>query len=141
MFPSHKTSWYPLQLVGDNYTPIIENVRTLCKRMIDDYKTGSNLMNEFPNRVQFIRYEDLVSIFRQTNFNKLNSFLGLQDRLFKEKVGNGNFKWRYLLQRSVIDIVDTECSRVYETLGYIRLGDDDLQNNNVYPFIPYFLLI
>ena len=98
-------------------------------------------MNEFPNRVQFIRYEDLVSNSRLTNLNKLNSFLGLQDRPFKEKVGNGNFKWRYLLQRSVIDIVDTECSRVYEILGYIRLGDDDLQNDNVYPFIPYFLII
>ena len=133
-----KTKWYPLKRESDNYTAIAENARTLCRRMTEDFQIGKQFMKSFPNRVKFIRYDDLVSGYRQTLWDNLTKFLGVEKMILTEKIRDNPFEWRTLLDQSVIDIVDKECSYVYSEHGYIPLRPHELRNASVSSFIPNF---
>ena len=134
-----KTGWYPLKLTPGNYTSIISNARALCKRMTGDYAAGKQLMTTFPNRVKFIRYDDLIYKFHQTVWDNITSFLGVQSSAIGRVFINTDhsFDWRQLLNKDVLDIINKECSLVYKALGYIPLRHEELGNASLLSFRPY----
>ena len=142
-----KTPWYPLYLVG-NYINFIENARSLCMKMTEDYLAGKQLMTSFPGRVWLIRYEDLF--YDMTLIDGIKSELGIKPNsgnitTTHSWVNNNtpvDFKpwmiWRKLLSPLRIKILDELCSSVYKDLGYIQLSPVDLLNMTKLTFIPEF---
>ena len=106
--------------------------------MLNDFKAGKQLMELFPSRVRFIRYEDLIYENRQSVIEDLYKFLGYEQ---KPKVLNKpktSFAWKKLLDKRTLEIVDKECSEVYEALGYVRLNKTQANLGKILSFIPDF---
>ena len=116
-----KTGWYPLKVVNGSHEKVTENARSLCNKMLNDYKAGVQLIKEFPTRVRFIRYEDFVSNHSIKAAEDLHKFVNFEGKPRSRKSTDTSFDWRRLLSKRVIDIVDSECAAVYDVLGYSRL--------------------
>ena len=97
-------------------------------------------MTKFPNRVKFIRYDDLIYEFHQTVRDNITSFLGVQSTAIRKVFINtdNSFDWRQLLNKDVLDIINKECSLVYKALGYVLLRHEELANTSLLSFRPYF---
>ena len=133
-----KTRWYPLNIKKGNFTPIERHVRLLCNRMFEDAKAGRQLMDLFPNRVKLIRYEDILSYTMNEHIHQLKQFL---DMSFNEKRVKTNVRslneWVAKLDKKVVEIVDSHCSRVYDNLGYIKLDDIKHVKEDRKSFLPF----
>ena len=129
-----KTRWYPLNLTKGNFTPIERHIRLLCSRMVEDVKAGQQLMDLFPNRVKLIRYEDILS---DTRSQSIKQFLDVSfdETRVKKNVQSLN-EWVAKVNKKVVEIVDSHCSRVYDNLGYIKLDDIKEDMKSFLPFIP-----
>ena len=132
-----KAEWYPLRVMSGNFTSFVNSARALCERMLSDHIEGRRLMKVFPNRVIFIRYDDFVSPFNQRAYKRLTTFLGLEERPFRQEVQDGS-EFRSKMGKPVVEIVDKECARVYEAYGYRNLSYSLLREGLVNTFIPYF---
>ena len=132
-----KTRWYPLNITKGNFTPIERHVRILCNRMLEDVKAGRRLMDQFPDRVELLRYEDLLSNTMNQYIHQLKKFL---DMSFNEKRVKTNVRslneWVAKLDKKVVEIVDSHCSRVNDNLGYIKFDDIKDDRKSFLPFIP-----
>ena len=106
--------------------------------MLNDYKAGKRLKKQFPNRVRFVRYEDLVHYNKNLVAGDLYKFIGLDRKPGWPTVINTAFDWRKLLNAAVLEIVDTECSDVYKVLGYQYLKENQVVDNSYISFIPEF---
>lgn len=133
-----KTGWYKLRLESGNFTSIIENARTLCHRMTEDYIAGKQLMELFPKRVKFIRYDDLNFQFRQNLWDDVTEFLGIPEYKLGPIFRNLAFEWRGMLNYTLVELVDKECEFVYKVLGYNPLSREQLRNTTMATFIPYY---
>ena len=132
-----KTWWYALR-INNGYSPIKVNARLLCNKMLKDFKAGKELMKRFPNRVKFIRYEDLVCRNRKTVVKELYEFLKLERRSNKIQVTTSGFKWKQLLDKEDIEKIDDVCSDVYNALGFHKLSEQKNFENEYSSFISDF---
>ena len=53
------TGWFPFS--DKSLEKLRNNAVTMCSRMLHDIESGKRLMHLFPNRVQIIHYEDLMT--------------------------------------------------------------------------------
>ena len=144
----HKTNWHPLKLLDGNYTPIIENAHSLCQKMLDDCKSGRKLMEEFPNRVIFIRYEDLncnPSLIKEikaaVGFKRRPGGVTITHMWVDHKSLRGKepwLFWRRILSQLELEKVDAEYSEHYKVLGYIKLSHLEVKNLSKLSLVPDF---
>ena len=119
-----KTDWYPLKVKNANYSRILKNAEVLCKRMADDFEAGSKLRRRYPDRVKFIKYEDLNGHDAEALEVKdeLRTFLNLgKSPNAPDSKSSSNSDWVRVLEWQVIKIVDSACANVYKNLDYRKI--------------------
>ncbi|XP_060591885.1 carbohydrate sulfotransferase 1-like [Ruditapes philippinarum] len=128
---SRITSWYP------SYTDkmIIENAKSLCNKMLYDFREGQKVQKLFPDRFRFIYYEDLnVVILNKSkllynylgmninekyypNIMKLSAFKDAGSGAMERK-RNTAFWWRNSLKWEIVEKMEEICKDVYKEVGY-----------------------
>ena len=127
-----RTGWYSSMLKD-----LTNDVKCLCARMLEDYKSGLEFQKKFPGKFMFVVYEDLLSHL-PNKLDRLYKKLGMQtlDHLtniseeFKKLVGlhkanptktkskDYEFWWRSNLTLATVQTVDKNCKDIYTAIGY-----------------------
>ena len=106
--------------------------------MLNDYEAGKFLTKQFPNRIRFIRYEDLIYHNSVSVIEDLYKFVGFEKRHSEPTITNTVSDWVKLLDRRFLELVDIECDGVYQVLGYKKVNNPESIDNKNVSFIPNF---
>ena len=125
------TQWYPSRTEES----AIENAKSLCNKMLYDFRAGQKVQKLFPDRFRFIYYEDFsVDILNKTKI--LYDYLGMNVNekyyteimnlpVFKnataddsERKKNSAFWWRTTLKWDIVNKMEDICKDVYKELGF-----------------------
>jgi hypothetical protein len=126
-----QTDWYP----SKTDKMIIENAKSLCNKMLYDFREGQKVQKLFPDRFRFMYYEDFS--FDILNKSKiLYNYLGMNTNekyypdimklsAFKnaasgetERKRNTAYWWRKTLKWELVEKMEEICKDVYKELGY-----------------------
>ena len=127
------TSWYPINL--DNTTALLDDVKTICGRMLRDIHAGEKLLRKFPDRIRLLKYEQLDSPNQLAkdiyNFLEIDYKPSSRQQKFIEKLSKSTeirgfhpYSYRTALTWEVVEMVDRECVEVLEQLGYPRFRNE-----------------
>lgn len=137
-----ETGWYGEQTKDVSF---VEKATSLCNKMMYDFKEGEKLLKKFPDRFQFLYYEDLnenpftkienlykfvgmdLDDQRFSHLQHLPVFSSKQNRSIRET--NTAFWWRKNLSWDSVDMIQTACSDTLRELGYIEIQNRDLLEN------------
>ena len=120
------TEWFPVN--DTDPRGVLENVRSLCRKMEDDIQTLRQLVKQFSDRIVVYRLEDVVvdppelfkDIFKFINLRKT----GVETQMIQEKYINRSYvnfaeKWKNMLKSEFKDMVDTHCQNVLRYYEYV----------------------
>ncbi|XP_060598558.1 carbohydrate sulfotransferase 1-like isoform X2 [Ruditapes philippinarum] len=126
-----QTDWYRVK----RYKMVKENAKSLCNKMLYDFREGQKVYKQFPNRFKFIYYEDLsVDILNKSKI--LYKYLGMNAnesyypqiikvKSFKNKTSdetertiNNAYWWRGALNWEIVEQMNDICRGVYNELGF-----------------------
>ncbi|KAH3836631.1 carbohydrate sulfotransferase 1-like isoform X2 [Dreissena polymorpha] len=131
--------------------------KNLCNKMMQDYLEGQNLAKNFPNRIIFVFYEDLLANLNtrlsvlmrllRINYNaeivkeltEIKSNLAPPEMgidFVKDRMSNNAMWWRLYIDWELVKRTDTVCEQIYDVLGYRRIPlQDMLQDLNYSTFV------
>lgn len=113
------TRWYPL---GKKYnTTIFENAKSLCQKMSTDFHAGLQLSKKYPNRLMFVRYEDLAGSKALYVQRKLFYFTDITNPAPPQKGRKIQEHWRIKMSQTNVDQINSACTDVLQNLGYKSL--------------------
>lgn len=131
------TNWYR-RLTNTN---VADNAKSLCKKMLFDFRMGKALLKIYPDRFKFIFYEDLnknpldkvkiIYKYMGMSLNESKYQHIMNPSLFSTK-NNTAFWWRYSLSWDLVQIIDNVCKNVNSELGYNHITNiEDYGNMSV----------
>lgn len=134
------TGWYPIKNVTDN-------ARSLCKKMLYDFRKGKELLEIYPDRFKFIIYEDVTtstfekvqSLYRylgmslnESRYTKVKTMPVFQSKNASDRKNNTAYWWRMSLDWDNVQKIDRVCEDVYKELGYRTFKNIDEYKNMSY---------
>jgi hypothetical protein len=126
-----ETKWFPSKTDEE----VIENAKSLCNKMLYDFRKGQNVHKKYPDRFKFIYYEDLTSNMLSKS-KILYNYIGMNvdetyfpefmkhivsKKTFVSKVErkkNSAYWWRKNLNWTIVKNMEIICKDVYTELGY-----------------------
>lgn len=148
----HFTRNYPVYGYQDSNTM----ERNLCNKMAIDHREGLKLMADFPERVKFLYYEDVLAnldsrvqqVFQflkmRYNVSEVRDLLNINvnqspsekgnDFVDDRKNDNSNW-WRRHIQMYQMKHVDSACAEVYTRYGYKMAKEESSLRNVSYSLL------
>ena len=147
-----RTGWYSPVL--KDFQSMANDVKCLCARMLEDYKSGLEFQKKFPGKFMFVVYEDLLSdlpnkldrLYKKLGMKTLDQLTNISEE-FKKLVGlhkanptktkskDYEFWWRSSLSLATVQTVDKNCRDIYTAIGYKSFNSEkhlrDLSINSV----------
>ncbi|XP_060596083.1 carbohydrate sulfotransferase 1-like [Ruditapes philippinarum] len=143
-----ETDWYPAK----TDKMIIENAKSLCNKMLYDFREGQKVQKLFPDRFRFLYYEDFsVDILNKSKI--LYNYLGMNGNevyypeiiklpaaknaapVKSERKKNTAYWWRKTFKWEVVEKMEEICKDVYKELGYKSFSNKQEYNDLSIPSV------